>query len=69
MTTILSQSVASSNLVILMGFAMLFLLNGIKPGTVDRMVREPIGQISLIVGGSLFAGGFLLIRRMTKIDQ
>jgi tight adherence protein B len=67
-TTILSQSVASSNLVILMGFVMLFLLNSIKPGTVDRMTQEPIGQVSLIVGGSLFAGGYVLIRRMTRIE-
>lgn len=67
-TTILSQSVASSNLVIGMGFAMLFLLNGIKPGTVDRMTREPIGQVALIAGGSLFVAGYLIIRRMTKID-
>lgn len=67
-TTILSQSVASSNLVIGMGFAMLFMLNSIKPGTVDRMTREPIGQVALIVGGSLFAGGYVLIRRMTRIE-
>ncbi len=67
-TTTLSQSVASSNLVILMGFAMLFMLNSIKPGTVDRMTREPIGQVALVVGGSLFAGGYLLIRRMTRIE-
>ena len=67
-TTILSQSIASANLVIVMGFAMLFMLNGIKPGTVDRMTREPIGQVALVVGSSLFATGFLLIRRMTRID-
>lgn len=66
--TILSQSVASSNLVILMGVAMLLLVNGIEPGTVDRMTREPIGQIALAVGGGLFAVGYLLIRRMTRID-
>jgi tight adherence protein B len=67
-TTILSQSVASSNLVIGMGFAMLFMLNAIKPGTVDRMTREPVGQLALVVGGSLFAGGYVLIRRMSRIE-
>ncbi|KGN38311.1 type II secretion system F family protein [Knoellia subterranea] len=67
-TTILSQSIASSNLVIVMGFAMLLLLNGIKEGTVDRMIREPIGQISLVVGGALFAAGYTLIRRMSRIE-
>lgn len=67
-TTILSQSVASSNLVIGLGFAMLFMLNTIKPGTVDRMTREPIGQVSLVIGGTLFAGGYALIRRMSRIE-
>lgn len=64
----LSQAVASSNLAILMGFAMLLLVNLIEPGTVDRMTRELIGQISLIVGFGLFATGFFVIRRMTRID-
>jgi tight adherence protein B len=67
-TTILSQSVASSNLVIVMGFAMLLVLNSIAPGTVDKMTREPIGQVALVVGGSMFAGGYFLIRRMTRIE-
>ena len=66
--TILSQSIASANLVIVMGFFMLLLVNSIKPGTVDLMTRNPIGQLALLIGGSLFVGGWLLIRRMTRID-
>lgn len=64
----LSQSVASANLAILMGLAMLLLVNSIEGGTVDQMTREPLGQAALAIGGSLFVGGWLLIRRMTRID-
>lgn len=64
----LSQAVASANLSIVMGLGMLLLINLIEPGTVDRMTREPIGQVSLIAGLSLFATGFFVIRRMTRID-
>lgn len=66
--TVLSQSVASSNLVIVIGVGMLLLVNTIQPGTVDKMTREPIGQAALVVGSALFAGGWLLIRRMARIE-
>lgn len=66
--TTLSQAIASSNLVLLIGVAMLFLVDAIEPGTVDRMTREPIGQIALVLGGLLFGGGWLLIRRMARIE-
>ncbi|GGL39702.1 type II secretion system F family protein [Phycicoccus endophyticus] len=67
--TTLSQAIASSNLVIVMGFAMLLLVNAIEPGTVDRMTREPVGQVALVLGGSLFATGYIVIRRMTGFDR
>lgn len=67
-TTILSQSTATAWLVIVMGMGMLLLLNLMWPGTVDKMVRQPLGQGALVVGIGLFAVGFLAIRRMTRID-
>lgn len=66
--SILGQAVASANLAIIMGFGILLLVNTIEPGTVDRMTREPVGQVALLAGGSFFAGGWLVIRRMTRID-
>jgi tight adherence protein B len=66
--TVLSQSLATGYLIIVMGFGMLFLLNTIQPGTVEIMTRTPLGQIALVVSGGLFAAGFLLIRRMTRIE-
>jgi tight adherence protein B len=66
--TTLAQSLATGYLVIAMGFGLLLLLNVMAPGTVQTMTTSPAGQVALIVSGSLFAGGFLLIRRMTRID-
>ncbi|MFS0701348.1 type II secretion system F family protein [Cellulomonas sp. 179-A 4D5 NHS] len=66
--TTLAQSTSTGYLVIGMGFALLFLLNVIQPGTVQAMTSEWIGRVALVVGGALFVSGFLLIRRMTRFD-
>jgi tight adherence protein B len=66
--TTLSQSLATGYLIIVMGFGMLFLLNSIQPGTVQIMTRNLLGQIALVVSGALFVTGFLVIRRMTRIE-
>lgn len=64
--TTLAQSTATGYLVIGMGFALLFLLNLINPGTVQQMVSGWLGRGALLIGGTLFATGFLVIRRMTR---
>jgi tight adherence protein B len=66
--TTLAQSVATGYLVIVMGFGMLFMLNVIQPGSVEAMTSHIVGQIALVVSGSLFALGFYLIRRMTRFE-
>lgn len=64
----LAQSVATGYTVIVMGFGLLLLLNLINPGTVEIMTRNPIGQAALVFAGALFTAGFLVIRRMTRIE-
>ncbi|MCL3859938.1 type II secretion system F family protein [Actinotalea sp. K2] len=66
--TTLAQSTSTGYMVIGMGFGLLFLLNLIQPGTVEAMVSEWVGRGALLVGSSLFVGGFLLIRKMTRFD-
>ncbi|WP_338749343.1 type II secretion system F family protein [Janibacter alittae] len=66
--TVLSQSVATSNMMVLIGFAILLLLNIIEGGTVQKMTTEIVGQIVLVTAGVLFATGVLIIRRMTKVE-
>jgi len=64
----LAQSVATGYMIIAMGVGMLFLLNTIQPGSVEAMTGHIVGQIALVISGSLFALGFIMIRRMTTFD-
>lgn len=66
--TILAQTVATSNIIVVIGFGILFLLNGIEAGTVQKMTTNLVGQIVLITSGVLFGSGVLIIRRMTKVE-
>lgn len=66
--TTLAQALATGYLVILMGVGMLFLLNVIQPGSVEAMTGHIVGQIALVVSGSLFLLGFVVIRKMTRLD-
>ena len=51
--TTLAQSTATGDLVVLMGFGLLFMLNAIQPGTVRLMTQNIIGQVALVVGSCL----------------
>lgn len=66
--TTLAQSLATGYMIIVIGIGMLFLLNLIQPGSVEAMTGNIIGQIALVISGSLFFLGFYLIRRMTRFD-
>lgn len=66
--TTLAQALATGYLVIGIGFLILFALNVVYPGTVEKMTHQIMGQAALTIAGALFATGFLLIRRMTRID-
>ena len=67
--TTLAQARATSTLVALMAVGMLFMLNAIQPGTVERMTKNIVGQIALVVSFALIAVGQLIVRRMTRIDR
>lgn len=66
--TTLAQSTSTGYLVIAIGIGILFLLNVMNPGTVNKMTSTLMGQAALIIGGGLFVGGFLGIKRMTRFD-
>lgn len=66
--TTYAQTVATAYAVLAMGVGVLFLLESIQEGTVDTMLREPLGQGALLVAGLVYAGGLLIIRRMTRVD-
>ncbi|MEU3946288.1 type II secretion system F family protein [Streptomyces sp. NPDC029526] len=66
--TQLSQVSMTSYAVPALGIGSLFLMNGVKDGALERMTGSPVGQTAVIVAFGLYAVGFLLIRRLSRID-
>ena len=66
--TTYAQALATAYAVLLMGVGVLFLLDSVREGTVDTMLREPLGQIALVIAGGIYAGGIFVIRRMTRVE-
>lgn len=66
--TTYSQIVATAYTTAALGVFVLFILNRINPGTIDLMLRSALGQVALVVAGAMYAVGFLLVRRMTRVE-
>jgi tight adherence protein B len=66
--TQLSQVNMTSYAVPVLGVGALFMLNAINDGSLDRMTGSPIGQAAVIIAFGLYAVGFFLIRRLSRID-
>ncbi|MER6677098.1 type II secretion system F family protein [Streptomyces sp. NPDC000983] len=66
--TQLSQVTMTSYAVPALGVGSLFLMNGVKDGALDRMTGSPAGQAAVLVAFVLYATGFVLIRRLSRID-
>ncbi|MDQ0763585.1 type II secretion system F family protein [Streptomyces canus] len=66
--TQLSQVNMTSYAVPVLGIGSLFLMNGVKDGALERMTGSPLGQGAVIIAFSLYAVGFILIRRLSRID-
>ncbi|MDT9698830.1 type II secretion system F family protein [Streptomyces sp. P17] len=66
--TQLSQVSMTSYAVPALGVGSLFLMNGMKDGALDRMTGSPAGQVAVIVAFALYAIGFVMIRRLSRID-
>ncbi|MFJ3233546.1 type II secretion system F family protein [Streptomyces sp. NPDC086787] len=66
--TQLAQVTMTSYAVPVLGIGALFLMDGVKDGALARMTGSPIGQACVIIAFGLYAIGFVLIRRMSRID-
>ncbi|MFI9268344.1 type II secretion system F family protein [Streptomyces werraensis] len=66
--TQLSQVSMTSYAVPVLGVGSLFLMNGVKDGALERMTGSTAGQLAVLVAFGLYAVGFLLIRRLSRID-
>lgn len=66
--TIMAGAVFTSYIVAALGFGTLFLLNATSPGVIDDMFSSGPGRFALFAAAGLYALGFVLIRRTTRID-
>ncbi|MEU3313085.1 type II secretion system F family protein [Streptomyces sp. NPDC006662] len=66
--TQLSQVTVTAYLVPAIGLGSLLLVDLMMPGALDRMTGALIGQTAVLVALGLFTLGFVLIRRLSKID-
>ena len=66
--TLMAGAMASSYVVMIIGAAALFLGDLTRPGTLDKVASSPLGLLALFVAGILFLIGFLIIRRITRIE-
>lgn len=54
--------------VIFLAFGAVALMNVFSPGVVDEMITNLIGQVVLLVATGLFVLGYLLVRRLAKVE-
>jgi tight adherence protein B len=66
--TLMAGATASSYAVMFIGAAALFLSDLIRPGTLDRVASSPLGILALLVALTLFVTGYVLIRKITRIE-
>ena len=64
----MSGSVFTGQLVAILGIGSVLLMNLVKPGAIDKMATHPLGQLALISTGLLYGIGFLLVKRVTKVE-
>ncbi|MEU9146165.1 type II secretion system F family protein [Streptomyces sp. NPDC048349] len=66
--TQLSQVTVTAYLVPAIGLGSLLLVDMMMPGALDRMTGAFLGQTAVLIALGLFSLGFVLIRRLSKID-
>ncbi|MGW3128135.1 type II secretion system F family protein [Streptomyces sp. NPDC001123] len=66
--TQLAQVTMTSYAVPVLGVGALFLMNGVKDGTLARMTGTGLGQAAVLIAFGLYVIGFVLIRRLSRID-
>lgn len=66
-TTLLSQVKVTALAVPLLGLSFLLMINAMRPGALDKMTASVVGQFAVVVAFGMYAVGFFLIRRMSRI--
>ncbi|MFJ2439301.1 MULTISPECIES: type II secretion system F family protein [unclassified Streptomyces] len=67
-TTMLSQVKVTALAVPLLGLGFLLMINATAPGALDRMTGSAVGQTGTVVAFAMYAVGYLLIRRLSRVQ-
>ncbi|MFF3749825.1 type II secretion system F family protein [Streptomyces sp. NPDC002018] len=67
-TTMLSQVKVTALAVPLLGLGFLLMINGMAPGALDKMTGSVLGQLAVVLSFGMYAVGFFLIRRMSRVQ-
>ncbi|GAA1166491.1 type II secretion system F family protein [Streptomyces hebeiensis] len=66
-TTMLSQIKVTSVAVPVLGLGFLLLINGMGDGALDKMTGSVLGQAAVVAAFAMYAVGFVLIRRLSRV--
>ncbi|MEV6395147.1 type II secretion system F family protein [Streptomyces sp. NPDC051907] len=66
-TTTLSQIKVTAVAVPVLGMGFLLMINGMRAGALDDMTSAVGGRIAVVVAAGLYALGFVLINRLTRV--
>ncbi|MFK4223753.1 type II secretion system F family protein [Streptomyces sp. NPDC019890] len=66
-TTLLSQVKVTAVAVPVLGTGFLLLINGMRSGALDDMTSALVGRLAVLVSAGLYALGFFLINRLTRV--
>jgi tight adherence protein B len=66
--TLIAGAVYTSYMVPLLGLGALLLLNTINQNTLHEMTTKPLGIAVLVVSGTMYAVGWMAIRKATRIE-
>ncbi|MFJ2583219.1 type II secretion system F family protein [Streptomyces sp. NPDC087538] len=66
--TQLSQVTVTAYAVPMFGLGTMLLMDTVMPGALDRMTGAFFGQAAVVISIALYAIGFIVIRRMSRID-
>lgn len=66
--TLYTQTIATAYAVLGVSGLAVFLLEGINPGTVDKMITSLLGQGAIIFAVVVYSGCIWAVRKMTRVD-
>jgi tight adherence protein B len=66
--TMLAEVNATAITVPALGLGALLMINLVQPGALSRITGSPVGQLLMVVSLGLYVVGFVVVRRLGRID-